>query len=951
MGAVIYRRSWAFPLLGSILVLGSAFRILRPDRRSTDNPAAIASKGHPSLPGHRRINPRPPHQTPYQNLMFDPVLVYSTFLGGASVPSGNSAPMLYQGVTVILVNASGNLLVAGSTAAEDFPVTSGVVQATNPQSNTVGFLSEIDPTGHLIFSTYLFGMNTASAIAVDAAGDIYVAGVSQSTVSPQLPLPIPSGTMPFDPTPKPISIVKLNGTATAIVNATYLGGSGVDDVSGLALDATGNVYVAGYTTSNDFPTLDPLQGSLGASGHNVFVTKLNSTLSKLVYSTYLGQDSLALGAGADAPTGTASHGIAVDSSGDAYVVGVANSGFPTTSGAVQPTCSVDSTCAFLVELNPAGSSLLSSTYVGGGYLQNGVFVSAVAVDGSQDAYVAGGVSNLGTSSVNSVAPCPTTPPPGAGPAGNGFVLGINAAGDLTFSTCLGQFSTKLGFSKMGVDDMVLDASGNIYVVGTGALQLPLTNPIQSDPALNVFVAAINPQAPALLFSSLVGGGASVDTPTAVGVDASGNLYAAGLTTNISGGPTSPYFPVFNALQPDPGACANCLVFDGFVLEIAPTNAAAAALAPGQLTFPVEPVGTTTSDQTVTIYDMGSAPLTVSNVTVTGDFSLDGNGCGSVVAAAGGTCTIAVNFTPTVTGTRNGTLTITDNSAGSPHTVQLTGQGGEGSVSLSPSSLSFSSQQVGTTSAAQTVTLTNTGALALQVSHIQASTPFDETNTCGTSLPAAGMCTISVSFSPTTAGAATGTLTLTDSAANSPQTVALSGSTTTGAPLPPPGIGLGVASGGSATATVAAGATATYALSIGGSGMAGTASLTCTGAPTGATCSVPASVPLNATTASTFKVSVSTTARSLLLFTPVRPTPWLLALALLAGLALLLTTASAQHPRRWRLAPLMALVLCACGGGSTSMQNPNGTTAGTYTLVVTAKSGSTTQTQNLTLTVQ
>ena len=504
---------------------------------------------------------------------------------------------------------------------------------------------------------------------------------------------------------------------------------------------------------------------------------------------------------------------------------------------------------------------------------------------------------------------------------------------------------------MGVNDMVLDASRNIYVVGNGALQLPLTNPIQSDPATNVFVAAINPQTPALPFSSLMGGGASVNTPTAVGVDANGNIYAAGLTTNISGGPAEPYFPVFNAQQPAPGACANCLVSDGFVLEIAPTNAAAAAIAPGQLTFPVEPVGTTTPDQTVTIYDMGSAPLTVSNAAVTGDFSLDGNGCGSVVAAAGGTCTIAVNFTPTATGTRNGTLTITDNSAGSPHTVQLRGQGGEGSVSLSPSSLSFGSQQVGTTSAAQTITLTNEGALALQVSHIQASAPFDETNTCGTSLPAAGTCTISISFSPTTSGAATGNLTLTDSAANSPQAAALTGSTTTGAPPPPPGIGLGVASGGSASATVTAGATASYALSLGGAGMAGTATLTCTGAPAGAACSIPASVPLSATTASTFNVNVSTTARSLMLFTPVRPTPWILALALLACLALLLKSPSAQNSRRRRLAPLMALVLCACGGGTASMQNPNGTSAGTYTLVVTAKSGSITQTQNLTLTVQ
>jgi hypothetical protein len=956
-----------------LLVLASFYQLAKTDIVTRLSAGPTIGRIGPF--GRSPIGLRQAPHAANQALLFDPVLVYSTFLGGdgrayLSNYIVGPIPFFHQGVTAITVDSSGNLLVGGATTAANFPVTPGVVQPSNPQNNAVGFLSKINPAGQLVFSTYLNGMAAVASIALDAAGNIYVAGISLPSDVPQAPLPIPPGTNPFDPTPRSISIVKLNSTATAILNATYLGGSGVDDVSGLTLDASANVYLAGYTTSNDFPTLNPLQGSLGAAGHNVFVTKLNSTLSSLVYSTYLGQDAWAVGAGSQSPTGTANHGIAVDSMGNAYVPGLSGG------------------CAFLAKLNGAGSSLLyysANLWCGSGpgtYGPPGVFVSAVAVDTSTNAYVAGGASN-NPGGPNVLAPCP---PPLALPgnqgeiSGSGLISEVNASGSTTFSTCLGLFPGLSPVANMGVNDLVLDSSGNLYVVGNinADYGIPLVNPIQT--ATNTFVAAINPNIPALLFSSGVGGpvnilgqGVSSLTPTGVGVDANGNVYAAGFssTTSSVGVTPPPTFPVFNALQPIPGMVASvdvgncgtpntCPVLDGFVLEIAPTDAAAAALAPSLIIFPAEPVGTTSADQTVTISDLGSAPLTVSNATVSGDFSLDGNGCGSVIAAAGGTCTISINFTPTAAGTRNGTLTVTDNSAGSPHTVQLTGEGGQGSVSLAPPSLLFTGQQVGTTSATQIVTLTNSGVLAIQVTHIQASPPFDETNTCGASVPASGTCTISVTFSPSTSGDATGTLTVTDSAANSPQTLALTGAGTGTTTSPPPSIGLGVASGGSASATVTAGATATYALTIGGAGMNGTASLACTGAPSAATCSVPATVPLNAATPSTVKVNVTTTAHSQVMFNPYGPTLWLWALSVLGCLALYMTVSTQQSNRlRSHLVPLLAVVLCACGGGTSGSPTPSpnpvptvtGTQVGTYTLVVTATSGSTKQTQQLTLVVQ
>lgn len=502
----------------------------------------------------------------------------------------------------------------------------------------------------------------------------------------------------------------------------------------------------------------------------------------------------------------------------------------------------------------------------------------------------------------------------------------------------------------------------MYAVGVGGSDMTLTNPIQTEIiADSSFVAAINPNTPAMLFSSYFGGADINDTPSGIGVDSSGNIYVAGTDVADFGQPPLTIFPVFNAMQPvvnTPG-CGFHIAFQlssAYLLKIAPTDAPAAALSPGGLSFPVQGVGTNSAAQTLTIYDMGSAPLIVSNITVTGDFTMQMNTpCLTTIAPAGGSCAINISFAPTITGTETGVLIITDNSAGSPHSVQLVAIGGQGAATLSPTTLSFSSQQLGTTSDPQTVTLTNSGALALQISHIQASGPFNETNSCGTSLSPSSLCMISVTFAPTVSGAATGTLTFADSAPDSPQTVALTGNTATQGPSP--SIGLGLASGSSASAAVTAGATATYALSIGGSGMAGAAALTCSGAPTGATCSIPATVPLSATAASALNVSVSTTARSQVWLYPGGSTPWLWALALLGCLALSKAVSIQPSQRlRWHFAPFLALTLCACGGGGSTSPtptpaNPNGTPAGAYTIVVTAKSGATTQTQNLTLTVR
>jgi len=204
-----------------------------------------------------------------------------------------------------------------------------------------------------------------------------------------------------------------------------------------------------------------------------------------------------------------------------------------------------------------------------------------------------------------------------------------------------------------------------------------------------------------------------------------------------------------------------------------SGAGTVTLSPTSLDFGNQTVGTPTSLQAVTLTNNQSATLTIGSVTTSGDYSQTNN-CG-VSIPANSSCIINVVFTPTATGTRTGTLTVTDSGPGSPHTTSLTGVGvAAGSVTLTPASLNFGNETVGTPSSPQPVTLMNSRSASLTISSIAASGDYSQTNSCGTSLPANSGCTINVVFTPTTAGTRTGSLTVTDNGPGSPQTASLTG---------------------------------------------------------------------------------------------------------------------------------------------------------------------------------
>ena len=210
---------------------------------------------------------------------------------------------------------------------------------------------------------------------------------------------------------------------------------------------------------------------------------------------------------------------------------------------------------------------------------------------------------------------------------------------------------------------------------------------------------------------------------------------------------------------------------------------AVSLSPTSLAFGSQHVGTTSTAQTVTLSNTGNAALSITSLAVKGtngsNFAQT-NTCGSSVAA-GAHCTISVTFTPSASGSRTASVSITDNASGSPQTVSLSGTGTAALVSLSPTSLAFGNQSVGTTSTAQTLTLSNTGNAALSITSLALTgtnaSDFAQTNTCGSSVAAGANCTISVTFTPSASGSRTASVSITDNASGSPQTVSLSGTGT------------------------------------------------------------------------------------------------------------------------------------------------------------------------------
>jgi F5/8 type C domain/Abnormal spindle-like microcephaly-assoc'd, ASPM-SPD-2-Hydin len=261
----------------------------------------------------------------------------------------------------------------------------------------------------------------------------------------------------------------------------------------------------------------------------------------------------------------------------------------------------------------------------------------------------------------------------------------------------------------------------------------------------------------------VGGSATITNSTATGTQAPSSIYNCGVGFTLTDGGG-------NSGIVNTPACSN--ITNPAFPPYLPDNGSQISISPTAVGFGTVATGSTSAAQTVTVTNSGTAAAPVGSIATTGDFGQT-NTCGSSIAA-GASCTVSVKFTPSATGSRTGNLTIT--ASGITNTVPLSGTGvAPGPIlSPSPSSLTFAGTIVGSSSPAQTVTVTNTGTTAATVSSVAASGDYRQTNNCST-LAVGASCAVTVTFTPTTSGTRTGNVTITGNANNSPATVALTGS--------------------------------------------------------------------------------------------------------------------------------------------------------------------------------
>ncbi len=445
-----------------------------------------------------------------QPLVIDPILDFSSYAGG-------SANDIAHGVAF---DSQGNLYVVGETFSTDFP-THNPYQATSPVNGSA-FVMKLDANTHdVVYATYV-GSNVVEArgIAVDSAGSAYIVGDTASLTFP-LMNPYQSSLHGL----ADIFVTKLAPTGNALAYSTYLGGSSVDRGRALAIDALGDVYIAGVTGSADFPLANAFQTRLRGSA-DAYVAKLSPVRGTLDYSTYLG------GGGLD--YGTA---VAVDAAGQAFVGGYTDAtNFPTLNPL--QVAKAGSTDAFAARFTAQGG-LAYATYLGGAGPD---YAHAIAVDTAGNIHLAGQTESL---NFPLSKPLQATAPG----AGDAFAAKLNAAGSsLLYSTYLGGAKGDLAYG------LRLDAAGNAYLTGqTTSNNFPTLHAVQPGNAggQDAFVTALSPNGANLVYSTYFGGAAN-DYARAIAVDAGGNVAITGVTESDD-------LPRIDATQPLRGGSQ-----DGFI---------------------------------------------------------------------------------------------------------------------------------------------------------------------------------------------------------------------------------------------------------------------------------------------------------------------------------------------------------------------------------------------------
>lgn len=477
------------------------------------------------LKGKRRVAFEVARYDRAKPLVIDPLLSYSTYLGGSSD----------EYCLGLARDASGNLYVGGMTQSTNFPTTAGAFRTVAAGAWDV-FVTKLNPTGTaVLFSTYLGGSSEEDTrgLAVDDSG-VYVAGFTFSSDFPTTPGAYQRAFAGF----KDNFVSKLTPGGDSLVYSTFIGGSAQEEGGRLAVDSSGNAYITGETASGDYPTTPGAFQPYHRGGQkDAFVTKLNTAGTALVYSTYLG--------GSSWDGGTA---IGVDSFGYAYAAGCTESpDFPVTAGAFQT--SLRGSCeGYVTKLNLAGTGVVYSTFLGGTGFDR---ILAIALDADGNAYLTGQTQS---------SDFPRTPgafQPAYSGGWDAFVAKLNATGSvLVYSRYLGGSGDDVGYK------ITVDSAKNAYVTGyTYSVNFPTLNPVmpQYGGGWDAFVTKVD-AAGALVYSTYLGGSGD-DMGMEIVVDPAGGVYVGGETGSTN-------FPI------TPGALQTTLAggFDAFLAKIGTVQA-------------------------------------------------------------------------------------------------------------------------------------------------------------------------------------------------------------------------------------------------------------------------------------------------------------------------------------------------------------------------------------------
>jgi hypothetical protein len=466
---------------------------------------------------------------PTAALVIDPVITYSTYLGG----SADEFPIWSD------IDGAGNFYVTGITFSPDFPTTPGSFQEQFAR-RADAFVTKLDPSGSgLVFSTYLGskGFDLAIGLDVDGSGNVVVTG---ATSSPRFPTTPGSFQWRYGGGREDAFVTKLDATGSSLVFSTLLGGAGFDEGFIAFFDSAGNVHVEGDTGSKKFPTTaEAFQTSYGGGDSDGFVTKLNPTGSALVYSTYVGGSDF-----------DGAHDGWLDAAGNFYIDGLtASTDFPTTSGSFQPG-SAGGLDAFAAKVDPTGSALLYATYIGGSGDED---VLDMTIDSAGNAYVPGP-----TTSTDFPTTAGSFQPSFQGGDGDGYVIKLDPTGSAAV------YSTYLGGSAFDLAGAIrVDGSGAAHVPGiTASADFPTTvdafQPAYGGGPADAFVSILAPDGSGLLSSSFLGGsGEDGSAGSGAWLDDSGNFFIPGFTD-------SPDFPTTDgAFQ-----TASAGGFDVFLVKLA-----------------------------------------------------------------------------------------------------------------------------------------------------------------------------------------------------------------------------------------------------------------------------------------------------------------------------------------------------------------------------------------------